>query len=237
MSARHDVVDGHHAPLRRWPRVSLLRLPGVHRPQADTALLAVAAAAAPIPRRARVLDVCTGSGALAMMAARLGAGEVTAVDVSRRAVMSVRLNAWARGVPVRAWRGSLADLLTRPRWVATGDEPYDVVLANPPYVPCPSGMAPTGRERAWTPDRTGGPYWTRSAPRRPACCPPRASCCWCSHKCPMWSDHLRCCGRAACGRRWWRANKCLSARSCGRGPPIWRLAGWSGTVSVTRTWW
>jgi release factor glutamine methyltransferase len=130
-------------------RFPLLRLPGVYRPQADTALLAVAAAASPIPRGARVLDVCTGSGALAMMAARLGAGEVTAVDVSRRAVMSVRLNAWARGLPVRAWRGSLADLLTGPRWVAAGDEPYDVVLANPPYVPCPSEAAPTGRERAW----------------------------------------------------------------------------------------
>jgi release factor glutamine methyltransferase len=125
----------------------LLRFPGVYRPQADTALLAAAAAAAPIPRGARVLDVCTGSGALAVTAARLGAGEVTAVDVSRRAVMSVRLNAWAWGVPVRARRGSLTDLL--PARADAGDGPYDVVLANPPYVPCPSATAPTGRGRAW----------------------------------------------------------------------------------------
>jgi release factor glutamine methyltransferase len=135
---------------RRFP---LLRFPGVYRPQADTELLAAAARAAPIPRGGRVLDVCTGSGALAVVAARLGAGEVTAVDVSRRAVMSVRFNAWARGLPVRARRGSLLDLLAAPQWTATGDEsadgPYEVVLANPPYVPSPSGAAPSGRERAW----------------------------------------------------------------------------------------
>ncbi|GLI00558.1 50S ribosomal protein L11 methyltransferase [Phytohabitans aurantiacus] len=134
-------------------RFGLLRFPGVYRPQADTALLTGAAAAAPIPPGARVLDMCTGSGAVAVAAARLGAGEVTAVDVSRRAVLCVRLNAWARGLPVRARRGSLADLLAAPPWTATRDEPvrrsYDVVLANPPYVPCPSTVAPTGRERAW----------------------------------------------------------------------------------------
>jgi release factor glutamine methyltransferase len=125
---------------------SLLRFPGVYRPQADTALLAAAAAAAPIPPGARVLDVCTGSGALAVTAARLGAGEVTAVDVSRRAVMTVRLNAWMRGLPVRARQGSLADLAGGD---ATAGGPFDVVLANPPYVPCPSTTAPTGRDRAW----------------------------------------------------------------------------------------
>ncbi|MGN9913092.1 methyltransferase [Phytohabitans sp. LJ34] len=117
----------------------VFRLPGVYPPQADTALLAEAAASAPIPRGARVLDAYTGSGVLAVTAARLGAGDVTAVDVSRRAVLCARLNAWGRGLPVRAWRGSLAE-------VAGG---YDVVLANPPYVPCPSPAVPAGRERAW----------------------------------------------------------------------------------------
>lgn len=129
-------------------RFGLLRFPGVYRPQADTALLTGAAAAAPIPPGARVLDMCTGSGAVAVAAARLGAGEVTAVDVSRRAVMCVRLNAWARGLPVRARHGSLADLLAAPPWKPARCS-YDVVLANPPYVPCPSTAAPAGRERAW----------------------------------------------------------------------------------------
>lgn len=119
----------------------LLRLPGVYRPQADTALLATAAAAAPVPHGARVLDACAGTGALAVAAARLGAAEVTAVDVSRRAVLCVRFNAWRHALPVSARRGPLAEV--------TGSERYDVVLANPPYVPCPSPVAPTGRKRAW----------------------------------------------------------------------------------------
>ncbi|GAB3980854.1 methyltransferase [Plantactinospora veratri] len=127
----------------------MLRLPGVYRPQADTALLAEAAAAAPIPPGARVLDMYTGSGALAVVAARLGAGEVTAVDVSLRAVMSVRFNAWARGLPVRARRGSLVEPVSAASGRASADRLYDVVLANPPYVPCPSAAAPTGRDRAW----------------------------------------------------------------------------------------
>lgn len=119
----------------------ILRLPGVYRPQADTALLAAAAAAAPLPRGARVLDAFTGTGALAVAAARLGAAEVTAVDISRRAVLCARLNAWRLALPVSPRRGALAEV--------AGSVRYDVVLANPPYVPCPSPQVPTGRKRAW----------------------------------------------------------------------------------------
>ncbi|WP_218579478.1 methyltransferase [Phytohabitans houttuyneae] len=113
----------------------------MYRPQADTALLAEAAASASIRPGARVLDAYTGTGALAMTAARLGAGRVTALDVSRRAVLCVRLNAWRRTLPVTARRGLFADIADEGR--------YDVVLANPPYVPCPSAAVPTGRKRAW----------------------------------------------------------------------------------------
>ncbi len=38
-----------------------------------------------------VLDLCAGSGAVAVAAALAGAGEVTAVDVSRRSALAVRL--------------------------------------------------------------------------------------------------------------------------------------------------
>src|SRR3712207_6542112 len=55
----------------------------------------------------RVLDVCTGSGLLALTAARRGVRDVTAVDVLRRSVLTVRLNARLNGVRVRALRGSL----------------------------------------------------------------------------------------------------------------------------------
>jgi release factor glutamine methyltransferase len=117
------------------------RLPGVYRPQADTRLLASVLAAETAPAGARLLDVCTGSGVLAVTAALAGWPEVTAIDVSRRAVLSTLLNARHLGVPVRARRVSFVELRVA--------EPFDLVLANPPYVPRAGAVAPVGRDRAW----------------------------------------------------------------------------------------
>ncbi|MEU0072827.1 HemK2/MTQ2 family protein methyltransferase [Streptomyces sp. NPDC006332] len=118
-----------------------LVLPGVYCPQEDTALLTGALSEEPIPPGAEVLDVGTGSGALAIEAARRGA-RVTAVDVSRRAVCTARLNARVAGVPIRVRRGNLfAPVLGRS---------FDFILTNPPYVPSPTGLRPPrGRARAW----------------------------------------------------------------------------------------
>jgi release factor glutamine methyltransferase len=123
------------------PAVRLLRSPGVYRPQSDTWLLAEAAVAAGMPTGARVLDICTGTGALAITAAMLGAKDVVAIDVSRRAVVSARLNAWLNGQRIRALRGSMLALPAKAE--------FDVVLANPPYVPCPPGTVTRGQQRAW----------------------------------------------------------------------------------------
>ncbi|MEU6369829.1 HemK2/MTQ2 family protein methyltransferase [Streptomyces sp. NPDC046931] len=121
--------------------MTFLVLPGVYAPQDDTALLAEALhEEAPSPG-ARVLDVGTGSGALALAAARRGA-EVTAVDVSRRAVWTARLNAWLTRLPVRIRRGNLLG--------PVHDRTYDLILANPPYVPAPHARrGPRSRSRAW----------------------------------------------------------------------------------------
>lgn len=86
-----------------------------------------------------VLDPCTGSGILAISAALGGARSVTAVDVSRRAVLAARLNARLNGVRVRARRGDLLG--------AVAGEAFDVICANPPYLPAVAGD-PRGLQRA-----------------------------------------------------------------------------------------
>jgi release factor glutamine methyltransferase len=88
---------------------------------------------------ADVLDLCTGSGILAVSAGLAGARSVTAVDVSRRAVATARLNGLLNGVRVRARRGNLLD--------AVPGERFDVIVANPPYLPAVADE-PRGLQRA-----------------------------------------------------------------------------------------
>src|SRR4051812_50131945 len=84
----------------------IVTLPGVFRPRSDSWMLARHLCAQLRPG-ASVLDLCTGSGAIAVAAAGCGAGPVTAIDVSRRSVTTVRINAGLNGVRVRALRGDL----------------------------------------------------------------------------------------------------------------------------------
>jgi release factor glutamine methyltransferase len=110
------------------------RLPGVFRPRSDTWLLA-AVLRRQAQARGAVLDVCTGSGALAVAAALAGARSVTAIDLSALAVLTVRLNARLNGVRVEAWRGDLLDAVPGRR--------FDVIVSNPPYLPADGDRLPT----------------------------------------------------------------------------------------------
>ncbi len=124
----------------------LLRPPGVYAPQADTDLLIEALHRASIPCGARMLDICTGTGVVALTGARLGVGEVHAVDLSARAALAARWNARLRKLPVTVHRG---DFLGK----APGR--FDVVTANPPYVPGPKTTSSGRRERSWHAGQTG----------------------------------------------------------------------------------
>lgn len=124
------------------PDLPLLRLPGVYRAQADTWLLADVLRRGAFAAGRTVLDVCTGSGALAVSAHRAGARSVTAVDLSRRSVLSARLNSWTHRAAVAVHRGNLFVPVTGRR--------FELVLANPPYVPAATDVLPRHRAgRCW----------------------------------------------------------------------------------------
>jgi release factor glutamine methyltransferase len=125
----------------------VITVPGVFQPRSDTWMLVRAVSDRALPRGARVLDLCTGSGAIGVAAALRGAA-VTAVDVSRRALLSAWLNARANGVRVRTRRGSL--------FTAVDGERFDLIVANPPYLPAADDELPTsGPTRAWDAGRDG----------------------------------------------------------------------------------
>lgn len=79
----------------------------------------------------RILDLCTGSGCIAIALARhLKAAAVVATDVSDDALAVARANAERHKVAIEFRRGDLFDALT------TADRgTFDFMLANPPYIP------------------------------------------------------------------------------------------------------
>lgn len=75
----------------------------------------------------RVLDVCTGSGCIAVALARsLRFPEITAIDISAPAIKVAEENADALNIKVRF---ICADAF---KWNADGG--YDVIVSNPPYI-------------------------------------------------------------------------------------------------------
>ncbi|WP_435975669.1 HemK2/MTQ2 family protein methyltransferase [Streptomyces sp. Qhu_M48] len=137
----------------------LIALPGVYRPQGDTRLVSEALALETLRPGADVLEIGTGTGALALQAARLGA-RVTAVDVSWRAVVTARLNAARRRLPLRVVHGDFASAVAGSR--------FDLIVTNPPYVPAPGGGLPArGPERAWDAGRNGRIVIDRICTRAP----------------------------------------------------------------------
>jgi release factor glutamine methyltransferase len=113
--------------------VKLVRLPGVHRPVSDTWMLADAMRREGLAGKT-VADICTGTGALAISAARAGAASVTAVDLTRRAVTCARVNAVLNRARVDVRRGDLFGPLAGCR--------FDVIVSNPPYIPAETDELP-----------------------------------------------------------------------------------------------
>ncbi|CAN5780724.1 class I SAM-dependent methyltransferase [soil metagenome] len=126
---------------------------GVYAPQHDSYLLIETANRLDLTGRATAVDVCTGSGVVAIALARAGIHQVTAWDVCPRAVRCARANAAAAGVTVDVRLGSFTQVKS--------EGPCDLVVSNPPYVPTPrhehgkAMVAPEGPSWAWNAGEDG----------------------------------------------------------------------------------
>jgi release factor glutamine methyltransferase len=82
----------------------------------------------------RVLDLCTGSGCVALaIAQHLKTSTVTATDISPAAVEIARKNTEALGLAdrVKVLQGDLFDALAE----TVEAQPFHFITANPPYIP------------------------------------------------------------------------------------------------------
>jgi len=101
----------------------------IYSPQHDSRMLMDACRTSVRIEGADVADLCTGSGVVAAECARLGARAVVAVDSSPTAVCAAEDTCRAASCPVDVRCADFADLI--------GDDTFDIVTCNPPYVPTP----------------------------------------------------------------------------------------------------
>jgi len=80
-------------------------------------------------RRAKVLDVCTGSGCIAVSIARLSDSTVTAIDISDEALALAAENAALHNAAdnIRFVQSDLFGGLEA--------QQFDIIISNPPYIP------------------------------------------------------------------------------------------------------
>jgi len=111
--------------------------PGVFIPRPETESLLEWALAQPLHSDAVILDLCTGSGALAIaLASQRPRARVIAVDDDATALDYARRN--ALNTSVRLVHGDVTDAGLLPELAGT----VDLVVANPPYIPLGTALEP-----------------------------------------------------------------------------------------------
>jgi tRNA1Val (adenine37-N6)-methyltransferase len=86
-------------------------------------------AMAPVNQGDRVLDIGTGTGVLALMAAQLGAAEVTAVELTEEAFKEADIN-FNNSPWVKRLEAVHQDIQS---FAITADRQYDLIISNPPF--------------------------------------------------------------------------------------------------------
>lgn len=89
-------------------------------------------------RGKRVFEPFAGSGPLGFMALKLGARHVDFLDVNPKASVFQRENARLNQFPSSCFRSIEADIAT-----FQPDRRYELILANPPFIPTPDGIEGT----------------------------------------------------------------------------------------------
>lgn len=136
-----------HLTSQAWfAGVELVVGPGVFIPRPETELLADWAIrhlrALDSAGHVRVVDACSGSGALALaIASAVPAAEVIAVEQSSEALEYLRRNVAAQpGAVARRVRVIAGDVTDLQLWSEIGE--CDLVVSNPPYVPASAPVSP-----------------------------------------------------------------------------------------------
>ncbi|HUR73995.1 MAG TPA: peptide chain release factor N(5)-glutamine methyltransferase [Sporichthya sp.] len=167
---RHDVIDGqafaalvearaNRTPLQHltgaahFRHVSVAVGPGVFVPRPETEVMVgqMVAFAADLPPGAVAVDLCTGSGAIALcLATEVPGLTVHAVELDPGALVWARRNLAASGVLLH--QGDAAEALPEL------DGRVDLVVSNPPYIPLAAweSVAPEARDHDPGPALWGG---------------------------------------------------------------------------------
>ncbi|OBH50339.1 peptide chain release factor N(5)-glutamine methyltransferase [Mycobacterium sp. E2479] len=108
--------------------------PGVFTPRPETEALLEWATAQELAAQPLIVDLCTGSGALAVaLAHHRPAARIVAIDNSDTALGYARRN--AQGTTIELLCADVTELASQPGMLAELDGRVDLLVANPPYVP------------------------------------------------------------------------------------------------------
>lgn len=137
VSSVNAVIDRllHHEPIQYifgdtyWHGMTLKVSPNVLIPRPETEELVDIIVKDNQQSDLKVLDVCTGSGCIAVALAKfMNFPQVTAIDISQPALAIARENAALQKVKVKFETADAIDL------GKTLTEKYDIIVSNPPYV-------------------------------------------------------------------------------------------------------
>ena len=102
----------------------------IPRPETEEMVNSLTTSLSPAAEGCGILDICTGSGCIAIaMKKAFPQAEVTAVDVSDRALAIAKRNADANGTDIKFLQDDVLD-----SHISLLTSHYSIIISNPPYV-------------------------------------------------------------------------------------------------------